>query len=260
MAGCDEPEYDYGDFLEVIAVYEGAGVDGSGSVFAYQARNDSPVVTLHSSSMISGVRKGERVLLRYTVVDDLSGEEKKIRVDGVSRIVCDVLRQVDGSVYDVLDSTPIDMTSIWRSGNYINDGGNDADIDFNGYSYTANMMDAAEANGGLSADDPAGYPAAFYVSNYTAAPSGTSGWFLPSASQLKTLKAQKEALNAKEGFTPFLEGESDYYWSSSESTYLGGAPMMYSLIVCFGEQGEFGSIFDEVKDYGSHHVRAILAF
>ena len=147
-----------------------------------------------------------------------------------------------------------------ESGNYINDGGNDADIDFNGYSYTANMMDAAEANGGLSADDPAGYPAAFYVSNYTAAPSGTSGWFLPSASQLKTLKAQKEALNAKEGFTPFLEGESDYYWSSSESTYLGGAPMMYSLIVCFGEQGEFGSIFDEVKDYGSHHVRAILAF
>lgn len=118
LAGCDEPEYDYGDFLEVIAVY--GGDDDEGSVFTYQARGDSPLVTLRSSAAISGALQGERVLLRYTVIDDVSDTEKEIRVDAVSKIVCDVLRQVDGSVWDVLDSTPVDMTSVWRSGNYVN--------------------------------------------------------------------------------------------------------------------------------------------
>lgn len=118
LMSCDEPHYDYGDFLEVIAVYGGTG--GEGSVFTYQARGDSPEVTLRSSARCDGVFEGERIMLRYTVLEEVSDVEKVIRIDGFSKIVCDVLRQVDSSVFGNMASTPVDMTSAWRSGNYLN--------------------------------------------------------------------------------------------------------------------------------------------
>ncbi len=115
----DEPDYDYGDFLEVVAVYQGSTAEGC--MFAYQARDDSPVVTLRvSGSELKDVDAGERIMLRYTVLDDLSATEKLIRIDAASKIVNDVLRQADEETLGKISSEPVDMTSVWRSGRYVN--------------------------------------------------------------------------------------------------------------------------------------------
>lgn len=160
-------------------------------------------------------------------------------------------------------STELGNYMIDDSGNPVDEETGDPDLNFNGYTYTQNMIAAAQANGGLSADDPAGYPAAYHISNYMAAPSNTSGWFLPTGSQLLTIKSLLETLTSKEGFEPFLTDFADYYWASSESSWgIPDSALSYAVIVNFrkGDQGFYGAVYNGIKDSEKFSVRAVLAF
>lgn len=114
--GCnDDVEYDYGDFREIYATYEG------NNILTYNAQDDSPTVTLHADVWNEKtVAAGERAFVRYTVINQIGDREYNVHIDGYSKLFCDAVRK--GSTDDIAgySSTPIDMTSIWRSGRYIN--------------------------------------------------------------------------------------------------------------------------------------------
>lgn len=118
--GCDEPAgYDYGDYLVEFVTFEGVR-DGS-PCFTFQSRDDSPEQTLLSESGLDKyIMEGQRCLLQYTVLSDLPDRTKLIRVDYVSPIISDVARQASSSAIETLPDTPIDVVSLWRSGNFIN--------------------------------------------------------------------------------------------------------------------------------------------
>lgn len=118
--GCDEPAgYDYGDYLVEFVTFEGER-DGM-PCFTFQSRDDSPEQTLLSESGLDkDIMEGQRCLLQYTVLSDLPDRAKLIRVDYVSPIISDVARQASPSAIETLSDTPIDVVSLWRSGNFIN--------------------------------------------------------------------------------------------------------------------------------------------
>lgn len=103
----------------------------------------------------------------------------------------------------------------------------------------------AAAGGTLTADN---YPAAWLAVNYGTAPSASSGWFLPSAAQLKeafTADGVSDNLTAAGGI-----GAIDWYWSSTEESY---SPIRYVI----GFQN--GNVYRDYKECG-HSVRPVLAF
>lgn len=119
--GCsDEPEFDYGDFCEVFATYEGA--EQGNATFSYCRYNDSPLLTLTAENVASlDVDKGERLFIRYTDLGSNGDEnQRKIRLDGYSEIISDVVRSATADQMQGYTSTEIDVTSLWRSGTYLN--------------------------------------------------------------------------------------------------------------------------------------------
>ena len=119
--GCsDEPELDYGDFCEVFATYEGA--EQGNATFSYCRYNDSPLLTLTAENVASlDVDKGERLFIRYTDLGSNGGEnQRKIRLDGYTEIISDVVRSATADQIQGYTSTEIDVTSLWRSGTYLN--------------------------------------------------------------------------------------------------------------------------------------------
>lgn len=119
--GCsDEPELDYGDFCEVFVTYEGA--EQGYATFSYCRHNDSPLLTLTAENVASlDVDKGERLFIRYTDLGSDGGEyRRKIRLDGYTEIISDVVRSATADQIQGYTSTEIDVTSLWRSGTYLN--------------------------------------------------------------------------------------------------------------------------------------------
>ena len=111
----DEPERDYGDFLEAFVKNEG------NKVLTYHAHDDSPLITLHANVWNDeAVPVGDRAIIRYTVTEKISDYEYNVRIDDYAKIFSDVLRQADAPTIAGFESTPITITSLWRSGNYIN--------------------------------------------------------------------------------------------------------------------------------------------
>lgn len=96
--------------------------------------------------------------------------------------------------------------------------------DFRGYSNTQAIKAKAEAEaGGLSDDADNNYPAAYYATEVyestVPAPESSTGWFLPSAFQLKYIYNHNEEFN--DNFEKVEGGKAVYgrdaiYWSSSE--------------------------------------------
>ena len=110
-----EPERDYGDFLEAFVKNEG------NKTLTYHAHDDSPLITLHANTWDDeAVPVGDRAVIRYTVTDKISNYEYNVRIDDYAKIFNDVLRQADAPTIAGFESTPITVTSLWRSGNYIN--------------------------------------------------------------------------------------------------------------------------------------------
>lgn len=132
------------------------------------------------------------------------------------------------------------------------------DTDWNGYQSTQMMKNVAETEySGLNPDTPEGFPVAYMALNYeTAAPGTSSGWFVPSTSQMITAyEASKSSENFNiDSFKAFDRYPS--FWTSSEDGY--DDPSVYAFIAEV-EDGAI-KIDGDFKDYANHYMRPIIAF
>lgn len=114
--GKDE-EFDYGDFLTEFVTYEGQ--EEGYACFTFRSRDDAPVQTLLGAvELPDGVEPGARLVLRYTVLQELEPGKKLIRVDGCSTIILMSLGLTANAAGQPSDE--ITVESLWRSGDYIN--------------------------------------------------------------------------------------------------------------------------------------------
>lgn len=120
LSGCnEEPGYGYGDYLVEFATYEGA--ENGVAKFSCQSRDDAPVRTFLSGASVPGkIPAGQRCYLRYTVLGTFSDGTKRIRTDQLAPLPGGKLRKAPHEDMEKLPATPFSVTSIWRSGNYIN--------------------------------------------------------------------------------------------------------------------------------------------
>lgn len=116
----DEPAKGYGDFLETFATYEGELDDGT-AWLTFQVRDDLPVQTLSTTGKWSlETEKGERVFIRYTITEQLGEHEFRARIDNAINVISDVVRSAPLEKIGAFSSTPVNVTSLWRSGDYLN--------------------------------------------------------------------------------------------------------------------------------------------
>ena len=112
-----DPEFDYGDFRETFATFAGRNAEGK-AVLTVRLHDDSPelqMTAVNADTVPAAV--GERAFVRYTVVERLSDTESRIRIDGQMKIINGQLQNADPKKYN---PTEMSVTSIWRSGSYIN--------------------------------------------------------------------------------------------------------------------------------------------
>lgn len=86
-------------------------------------RNDGARTRLYGSySYEPATEPGSRVLLSYYTLpgDQTSPDGQRIAVAGFSKATTDTLRITNSARIDTLRREPIRLTSIWRTGNYIN--------------------------------------------------------------------------------------------------------------------------------------------
>ena len=120
ICACGDEPRDYGDFLTDIVTYEGSSDDGT-AMFSFQTRDDLPLQRLASSIKLpSDIVAGQRCLLRYTVVGNLADGTRQVRADGFAIIPTDGARKAPHSDMSTFPETEISVTSLWRSGTFIN--------------------------------------------------------------------------------------------------------------------------------------------
>lgn len=130
--------------------------------------------------------------------------------------------------------------------------------DWSGYLYSQTVKQEADLNGGLSADKAEGYPLFYYAmisyASLVPAPQNTSGWFLPSISQLYQSLNVSDKIASVDGGKKMI---SDWYASSSEAAGENPGPQDY-----FRYLSNMGSVFisQDGKDISWFLARSVLAF
>lgn len=138
---------------------------------------------------------------------------------------------------------------------------NNPDQDWDGYLYTRKIVTHVGGEDMLkpmSKENEDGYPATYYAvvayKNLVAAPTNSSGWFLPAIGQLLEVFRQGHFVTTVGD--PFRS--NDYYWSSSEDA---NNPALYALR---GYSSEIKALHREKWKFyssGGHGwVRSVLAF
>lgn len=139
-----------------------------------------------------------------------------------------------------------------------NGGDNGKYNDWSGYRYSKVAEGEAEKSGGLSPDKAEGYPLFYHAmvkySNTVPAPESTSGWFLPSISQLYQSTEVSDRIEAVEGGEKLA---SDWYASSSEAAVDNPGPQDYfRYLMNMGTP----SVSSDGKDGAWFYARSVLAF
>ncbi|MGN0214364.1 MAG: hypothetical protein ACI4AH_06095 [Muribaculaceae bacterium] len=102
-----------------LVTYEGFA-DGVAQ-FTFIPRLDADEITyVGRMSEQPKVKKGQRVLLNYFVPAEASGGKQEVIVNSVSSIFSDTLRYAAKERIDTITREAIRLSSIWRTGNYIN--------------------------------------------------------------------------------------------------------------------------------------------
>ena len=123
ICACGDEPRDYGDFLTDIVTYEGSSDDGT-AMFSFQTRDDLPLQRLASSIKLpSDIVAGPRCLppsdLKVAEFADSDGT-RQVRADGFAIIPTDGARKAPHSDMSTFPETEISVTSLWRSGTFIN--------------------------------------------------------------------------------------------------------------------------------------------
>lgn len=114
-----------------------------------------------------------------------------------------------------------------------------------------NWTEICKVDTTASANAATNYPAFNYANTYTAA-SYTSGWYVPSISELCTLYKNMTTINASLTTAVGTTISTNYYWSSSQSSLTN----YYARDVSFSD----GYVGDHGYKDGARYVRVIRAF
>lgn len=120
MACSEEEETNLGDFAMNIVTYESADADGLVR-FSFQTRDDLPVQKIAAYGVsLDNAEAGQRCLMRYTVKNTLDDGTVVVNPDSFAQIPTSDARTAQHSDMDNFPETEISVTSLWRSGKYIN--------------------------------------------------------------------------------------------------------------------------------------------
>lgn len=130
--------------------------------------------------------------------------------------------------------------------------------DWSGYMYSKIAEEESEKSGGLSPDRAEGYPLFYHAmvtySSIVPAPENTSGWFLPSISQLYKITEVSDRIESVEGGKKLA---NDWYGSSSEAAVDNPGPQDYfRYLMNMGTP----SVSSDGKDGEWFYARSVLAF
>lgn len=131
--------------------------------------------------------------------------------------------------------------------------------DWSGYMYSQLAKQSADKNGGLSPDKAECHPLFYYAmvayNETVAAPENTSGWFMPSISQMFQMQNVKDKLDTVEGAAQL---KNDWYASSSESSVDAPGPADFFRYLSNMTTPPF--ISSDGKDGDWFLTRSVLAF
>ncbi|MDE6716162.1 MAG: hypothetical protein K2J74_06760, partial [Muribaculaceae bacterium] len=104
-----------------IVTFEGINPDGL-SEFSFQAYDDSPVIPLVATNFAdTSWAQGKRVMIQYYAIGDShASSQREINITGIVSTMWDSLRYAPPAILNRLQSNPIRLQSMWRSGKYIN--------------------------------------------------------------------------------------------------------------------------------------------
>lgn len=94
--------------------------DKNSSTFTYQAYEDSPEITLNAKDFTGKFHKGQRTMLYYSIHNDLGNNIQDIKVHKPISTFFDSLRITKTENIQKVKSNPIQIKSIWRTGEFIN--------------------------------------------------------------------------------------------------------------------------------------------
>lgn len=103
-----------------IVTYEGKGSDGKGSVFTLQQVDDSPLVTLTSTSGLQDIEAPTRLMIRYIPEGGEAYVSDRIQLLGASKINTGKAATEWKDDYDNWNRDKVFLYSAWRTGTYIN--------------------------------------------------------------------------------------------------------------------------------------------
>lgn len=179
----------------------------------------------------------------------------------------DALDEVHGYVIAIDNAS---TSAAWGSWDVDGNGGAGTsydETDFRGYSNTkAIEMKAISKAGELKDDATNNYPAAYYATivyeQENPAPESSTGWFLPSAYQLKYIYNHHDEFNEQfekiEGGVP-VYGRDAIYWSSTEHYAQNGCRYWANMVNLDSANITPGYISNQNKNK-TYQIRSILVF
>lgn len=179
----------------------------------------------------------------------------------------DPLEEVRGYVVAINNASESAAWGSWDVDGDAGAGTSYDETDFRGYSNTKAIEQKAVAKaGGLSDDLENNYPAAYYAMKVyeenCPAPEKSSGWFLPSAFQLKYMFNHYDEFNDQfekvENGVP-VYGRDAIYWSSSEHYAQNGCRYWAKMVNLDSANITPGYISSQQKKK-SYKIRSILVF
>ena len=106
------------DFQFNMVTYVGLS---NGAVFSYQAYDDSPEIILRAPDIKNvSMTAGQRTMMNYVVTREETPNMQDISVKGVSNVLFDSLRMSSIGIIKEAPDNPVQLKSIWRTGNFIN--------------------------------------------------------------------------------------------------------------------------------------------
>lgn len=93
-----------------------------GSLWSYPPRDDAPLISLHATGFAApdDIKRGERRLMCYSIDERLADTDWRVGVRYANRMIFDSLRVTSAESLAERSSEPIQLASLWRTGEFIN--------------------------------------------------------------------------------------------------------------------------------------------
>lgn len=119
FTGCSNDEQPPAiDFQFNMVTYNGMA---GGANFSYQSYDDSPEIILRAPDIKNiNMRVGQRTMMNYVVIKEETANIQDISIRGVANVLFDSLRVSSLENINQLPNNPMQLKSVWRTGNFIN--------------------------------------------------------------------------------------------------------------------------------------------